>query len=51
MDALILDEEQIGDLESVINEAGDPHEGARRWAEDNSEVWQPWVEAAQEAQQ
>jgi glycine betaine/proline transport system substrate-binding protein len=51
MDALILDEEQIGDLESAINEAGDPHEGARRWAEDNPEVWQPWVEAAQDAQQ
>ena len=41
MDALILDEEQIGDLESAINDAGDPHEGARRWAEDNPEVWQP----------
>jgi glycine betaine/proline transport system substrate-binding protein len=51
MDALLLNEEQIGDLESVINEAGDPLEGARRWAEDNSEVWQPWVEAAQDAQQ
>ena len=51
MDALILDEEQIGDLESAINEAGDPHEGAGRWAEDNPEVWQPWVEAAQDAQQ
>jgi glycine betaine/proline transport system substrate-binding protein len=51
MDALILDEEQIGDLESTINEAGDPNEGARRWAEENPEVWQPWVEAAQDAQQ
>ncbi len=51
MDALTLDEEQIGDLESTINEAGDPHEGARRWAEDNREVWQPWVEAARDAQQ
>jgi glycine betaine/proline transport system substrate-binding protein len=51
MDALILDEEQIGDLESAINEAGDPQEGARLWAEDNPEVWQPWVEAAQDAQQ
>jgi glycine betaine/proline transport system substrate-binding protein len=51
MDALILDEEQIGDLESTINEAGDPNEGARRWAEDNTNVWQPWVEAAQDAQQ
>ena len=51
MNALLLDEEQIGDIESAINEAGEPHEGARRWAEDNPEVWQPWVEAAQDAQQ
>ena len=51
MDALILDEEQIGDLESAIEEAGNPYEGAGRWAEDNPEVWQPWVEAAQDAQQ
>ena len=51
MNALILDEEQIGELESAINDAIDPHEGAGRWAEYNPEVWQPWVEAAQDAQQ
>jgi glycine betaine/proline transport system substrate-binding protein len=51
MDALMLDEEQIGNLEITINEAGNPREGARRWAEDNPEVWPPWVEAAQDAQQ
>ena len=51
MEALTLDEEQLNDLESTINEAGDPHEGARRWAEDNREVWEPWVEAAWDAQE
>jgi len=51
MNALILDEEQIGDLEGALNDARDPLEGARRWAEENPEVWQPWVEAAQDAQQ
>jgi glycine betaine/proline transport system substrate-binding protein len=51
MNALLLDEEQIGDLEGAINDARDPLEGARRWAEENPEVWQPWVEAAQDAQQ
>ncbi len=51
MDALILDEDQLNDLESAINEAGNPQEGARRWAEDNPEVWEPWVEAAQQQQQ
>ena len=50
MDALILDEDQLNDLESAINEAGNPQEGARRWAEDNPEVWKPWVEAAQQQQ-
>ena len=50
MDALILDEDQLNDLESAINEAGNPQEGARRWAEDNPEVWESWVEAAQQQQ-
>ena len=51
MDALVLDEAQLNDLESTINEVGDPQEGARQWAQDNREVWQPWVEAAQNAQE
>jgi glycine betaine/proline transport system substrate-binding protein len=51
MDALVLDEERLNDLESTINEVGEPQEGARQWAQDNREVWQPWVEAAQNAQE
>ena len=51
MDALILDEEQLGELESAIENAGDPHEGAIEWVEENREVWQPWVEAAQNTQE
>lgn len=51
MDALKLDEEQLNDLESTINEAGEPEEGARRWAQENRDVWQPWVEAAQSAEE
>jgi glycine betaine/proline transport system substrate-binding protein len=51
MDAVMLDEEQLNDLESTINEAGDPLEGARRWAQEHPEVWQPWVEAAENAQE
>src|SRR5919107_3745705 len=51
MDALVLDEEYLNDLESTINEVGEPQEGARQWAQDNREVWQPWVEAAQNAQE
>ena len=51
LDALVLDEEQLNDLEDTINEVGDPQEGARRWAQEHPEVWQPWVEAAENAQE
>jgi glycine betaine/proline transport system substrate-binding protein len=50
MKALTLAECQIDDLESTINKEGDPHKGARVWAENNRDVWQPWVEAARNAQ-
>jgi glycine betaine/proline transport system substrate-binding protein len=51
MDALTFDEEQLNDLESTIEEAGDPLEGARQWAQDNRDVVQPWIEAASNAQE
>ena len=51
MDAVTLDEEQLNDLESTINEVGDPLEGARRWAQEHPAVWQSWVEAAENARE
>ncbi len=51
MGAMTLDEDQLNDLESTINETGNSVEAARRWAEDNPEVWQPWVEAAESARE
>jgi glycine betaine/proline transport system substrate-binding protein len=51
MGALTLDKDQLNDLESTINEVGEPLEGARRWSEDNSEVWQPLVQAAENARE
>jgi glycine betaine/proline transport system substrate-binding protein len=51
MNALIFNEDQLNDLESMIEERGDPLEGARQWAQDNRDVWQPWVEAAENATQ
>jgi glycine betaine/proline transport system substrate-binding protein len=51
LDALTLTEEQINDLESVINEEGDPLEGARRWARDNQDVVQPLIDAAGNTQE
>jgi glycine betaine/proline transport system substrate-binding protein len=49
MDALALTEEQINDLESMINNEGNPLAGARRWASENREVVRPWIEAARNA--
>ena len=49
VDALELTEEQINDLEYIINKEDDPLAGARRWASENHEVVQPWIEAARNA--
>jgi glycine betaine/proline transport system substrate-binding protein len=51
MKAMTLDEEQIDDLESTINDVGDPLEGARQWANDNRDVVQPWIDAAENVQE
>ena len=51
MDALTLDEAQLNDLESTINETGDPLKGARRWVEENPNVVRPWLEAARNAEE
>ena len=51
MKALTLTEEQVDDLEGAINTAGDPLLGARTWAQDNREVVQPWINAANQARQ
>jgi glycine betaine/proline transport system substrate-binding protein len=50
LSALAFDEEQVNDLENKINENGDPLEGVRPWAENNPDVVEPWLEAAQNAQ-
>ncbi len=51
MRALTLTEEQINDLEDTINEAGDPLEGARQWAQGNHSVVQPWIDAASQSRE
>jgi glycine betaine/proline transport system substrate-binding protein len=48
--ALRLNEEQLNDLESTIEDVDDPQEGARQWVENNREVVQPWIDAARKAQ-
>ncbi len=51
LQALTLTEEQVNDLEDTINEVGDPLVGARIWAQDNRDVVQPWVDAAERARE
>src|SRR5919112_553282 len=50
LSALKLTEEQINDLEYVINEEGDPLDGSRRWVQDNRDIVQPWIDAANNAE-
>ncbi len=49
MDRMELTEAQVTGLQTEIREAGDPIEGARIWLEDNRDVVEPWVEAAEKA--
>ncbi len=48
--AIRLDAEQVNQMELEINNAGDPVEGVKVWLENNREVVEPWVEAAEQAQ-
>jgi glycine betaine/proline transport system substrate-binding protein len=49
MAALTLDEEQINAMEDEINTASDPEPGVRNWLENNRDVVQPWIDAANNA--
>jgi glycine betaine/proline transport system substrate-binding protein len=53
INAMRLDEDQIGSLELTINQAEDPEAGVRRWLEEkkNRELVRPWIEAAKNAQE
>jgi glycine betaine/proline transport system substrate-binding protein len=53
INAMRLDEDQVGSLELAINEAKDPEAGVRRWLEvkENRELVRPWIEAAKNAQE
>jgi glycine betaine/proline transport system substrate-binding protein len=49
--AVSLDEEQINQMEADINEAGDPNAGVKAWLEENRNVVQPWIDAAEKARE
>jgi glycine betaine/proline transport system substrate-binding protein len=50
LNALTLDEDQLGKLELAIEESGDPVKGTKTWLEDNRDVVRPWIEAAKKEQ-
>src|SRR5215216_5243017 len=43
LDNINLTEQQLGELELAIQEAGDPEAGARNWLEENREVAESWL--------
>jgi glycine betaine/proline transport system substrate-binding protein len=53
INAMRLDEDQVGSLELAINRAEDPEAGVSRWLEEkeNKELVRPWIEAAKNAQE
>ncbi len=53
INAMRLDEDQVGSLELAINKAEDPEKGVSRWLQKkkNRELVQPWIEAAKNAQE
>jgi glycine betaine/proline transport system substrate-binding protein len=51
MDRLELTQAQVTGRQTEIEETGDPIEGTRTWIEDNREVVEPWVEAAEKARE
>ena len=49
MDRLELTEAQVYELQNEIEAAGEPVEGAKTWLQDNRDVVEPWVTAAERA--
>jgi glycine betaine/proline transport system substrate-binding protein len=49
--AISLNTEQLNEMEANINEAGDPNAGVKAWLEENRNVVQPWIDAAEKARE
>jgi glycine betaine/proline transport system substrate-binding protein len=49
--AISLNEKQLNEMEADINEAEDPVKGVKVWLEDNRDIVQPWIDAAEKAQE
>jgi glycine betaine/proline transport system substrate-binding protein len=46
-----LNEDQLHSLENEIRKTDNPLEGSKAWLEDNRDVAQPWIDAAEQAQE
>jgi glycine betaine/proline transport system substrate-binding protein len=49
--SISLSKEQINQMETDINDAGDPEAGVKTWLEENRSVVQPWIQAAKKARE
>ena len=49
--SISLSKEQVNQMESDINETGDPEAGVKAWLEDNRSVVQPWIDTAKKARE
>ena len=51
MDRMELTEAEVTGLQTEIEDAGQPIEGVKTWLEENRDVVEPWVEAAEKARE
>jgi glycine betaine/proline transport system substrate-binding protein len=51
MDSMELTEAEAAGLQTEIEDAGQPIEGVKTWLEENRDVVEPWVEAAEKARE
>ena len=49
--AISLNEEQLNEMEANINKAEDPVRGVKAWLKGNRDIVQPWIDAAEKAQE
>ena len=49
--SISLSKDEVNQMETDINDAGDPEAGVKAWLEDNRSVVQPWIDAAKKARE
>ena len=49
--SISLSKDEVNQMETDINDAGDPEVGVKAWLEDNRSVVQPWIDAAKKARE